>query len=215
MSGQRHRPQSGFTLIDTLMGSVIATLLVAAFFTLQVSVTRGVGAINQHATYQTTLIQATNRMQQDVLAATQALQSWNGITPQQNDNDPPVAGAVARWILEVPEMNGWTSAPLAHVVYEYLGASQNPPQNQLRRLYYAPGVTPPANPTTNEVVANSVRALGFRACTETGGAAVFTQCVEIYLETRLAQPVLAAGTVAGTTIPTATRRVRVAYRNSP
>src|SRR3989338_1281503 len=197
MSGQPHRPPSGFTLVDTLMGSVIATLLLAAFFTVQGSVTRGVGAINQHATYQTTLIQATNRMQQDVLTATQALASWNGLTTQQNSS--LTAGAVARWILEVPvwDANG-TSAPLGYVVYKYLGASKNPPQNQLSRIYYAPGVTPPANPATNEVVANSVRALGFRACTETGGAAVFTQCVEIYLETRLAQPVLAAGTVAGT-----------------
>src|SRR3989338_2239285 len=208
MSGQPHRPPSGFTLVDTLMGSVIATLLLAVFFTVQVSVTRGVGAINQHATYQTTLIQATNRMQQDVLTATQALASWNGLTTQQNSS--LTAGAVARWILEVPvwDANG-TSAPLGYVVYKYLGASKNPPQNQLSRIYYAPGVTPPANPTTNEVIANGVEAVGFLNCSETWGADIYTHCVEIYLRTRLANPALASGTI----LPT--RRVRVAYRNSP
>lgn len=204
----RHRrPRMGFTLVDLIAGSVIATVLAAAFLTLQLSVTRGVGAINEHAIYQITLIQATDRIQQDVLTATQALPTWNGLTEQQNST--LVVGAVARWILEVPEMNAaGSSAPLAHVVYEYLGGSQT----QLKRIYYAPGTT---SPTTTQVVANAVINAGFLACTETSSANVYTKCVEMFLQTRLKTPTLAPRSTPVTSTSTPTRRVRANYRNSP
>ncbi len=160
---RRYRAQGGFTLIDVLAASVIATFLAAAFITLQFTVVQGVAAINQQATSQIALAQATDQMLRDFSSARGAATSWNGMNA---DNDSAGDG-IARSILEVPDPS---SIAVAHVVYEYLGVS---PNYQLKRKYYAPGST---TLTNTRVVANSVDLVQFGNCPYTLDP--LTQCVQ-------------------------------------
>ena len=188
--------EAGFGLIDTIAGASLAIFITGMVVGVQLSITKGIGAIQAESRFRMTLTLAADQLVRDIESARSARnlsQSWNGFTPALDSN----TGGAATWILNLLDNQ--------HIVYQFQTPGEQ--AGQLIRNQYGPNYS--TTRISSRVVANALDRVAFEECVAGAGIDRYTQCVDARLRHA---PDTGVSTAENSILRE--QRARAVYRNS-